>query len=194
MKKALLILITLIVGFAQADAQLFKKKVIDQKYLAGAVTEENGHVVFSRTISLPEGYDADQAYQKSMNWIGAYYQNDNVLTRKNNNSNISEHLASAGIVEYLTFKKSALVLDRTQIIYMLDIATDGRQLNIKMYNITYFYDEEREKIHYAAENIITDSKAINKKGNGFIVENGKFRMKTIDKFEDICTSLSDYFK
>ncbi len=194
MKKILFLIAATLIGFCKADAQLIKtgeERKVEAKYLAGAVPVKDGHVVFSRSIALPDGLDADDAYKKALAWVGEFYKHEDVLTRKNNNSNIEEHLVSAGIVEYLTFKRKALVLDRTQIIYMLDIKVNGKVLDVRMYNISYYYDEERDKLHYAAENLITDDKALNKKGTKlFAGDYKKFRMKTIDHFDAICNSIA----
>jgi colicin import membrane protein len=58
-----------------------------------------------------------------------------------------------------------------------------------MDNISYYYDEERQPQKYTAEEWITDRNALNKKGTKLLPLCGKFRVKTIDAFDEICSSL-----
>ncbi|MBQ0056962.1 MAG: DUF4468 domain-containing protein [Bacteroidales bacterium] len=187
--KKYLIIFAMLLCIGYAEAQLIKSKAgIDPKYLTEtAVPEVNGKVVFSRSIAIANGIDHDQAYQKVMSWVSQFYNRQEVLSRKDNGS--ANPTVRIAINEYLTFKKAFFNLDRTQLIYCLDIKVNGNALEVKMYDIKYYYDEDREGKHLTAEEQITDRNAVNKKRNGFYKGYGKFRTGTIDTFEHICTSL-----
>jgi colicin import membrane protein len=121
--------------------------------------------------------------------LGQYFKSENVLSRKTLERDTTNHYIAVGINEYIVFKSTALVLDRSQMIFSLAIQCTDTAATVTMNNITYYYDEERQPQKYTAEEWITDRTALNKKGTKLLPLCGKFRVKTIDAFEDICSSL-----
>jgi colicin import membrane protein len=188
MKKLLFTLLLtchVMVGFAQL---IKEKEPVDPKYLTGAVPEVEGVVTFTKTLTVtPVGVDS--VYHSALHWLGQYFKSENVLSRKTLERDTTNHYIAVGINEYIVFKSTALVLDRSQMIFSLAIQCTDTAATVTMNNITYYYDEERQPQKYTAEEWITDRTALNKKGTKLLPLCGKFRVKTIDAFEDICSSL-----
>lgn len=167
------------------------QKQEDPKYLAGAVPEVNGDVVFTLDKDVP-GMSADDIYQKVygvFNEIVAESKNDGLQpTSRIAAVNKGEHTIAARINEWLVFTNKFLSLDRTQFIYTLVAqATDGH-VKVTMDRISYAYETERGEglgLRTKAEEWITDKYGLNKKGNKLSKMSGKFRRKTIDRKDNI---------
>jgi colicin import membrane protein len=187
--KKLFIALLLCLQVTTSMAQLIKEREpIDPKYLTGAVPEVEGMVTFTRTLPVtPVGVDS--VYRSALHWLGQYFKNENVVSRKTLERDTANHYIAVGINEYIVFKNTMLVLDRSQMIFSLAIQCTDTAATVTMNNITYYYDEERQPQKYTAEEWITDRTALNKKGTKLLPLCGKFRVKTIDAFEDICSSL-----
>ena len=190
---ALLFLLTAIVS--DAYAQLFTGEMSQARknphYLKGAVPEENGLVVFSADIPLPAGKSEAQAFDQIKHWIGQYFtrKDAEVLSRKTLDLDSTACYVMIGINEYMVFKNTALSLDRTQFIFSLAVKVLPGKAVVKMSDISYFYEEERDPQRYTAEEWITDKACMNKKGTRLFPINGKFRIKTVDKWDGIVASI-----
>ncbi|MBQ8655913.1 MAG: DUF4468 domain-containing protein [Prevotella sp.] len=164
----------------------------DQKYLAGAVTEENGKVVFRKVISAP-GKSADEIYTKLLDYTTRMTKGKNQFeTSRILLDNPQTHDIAAFFEEWLVFKSHALMLDRTRLKFTLIIRCTDGQADVCMQRISYLYDEERKPQNYTAEEWITDEESLNKKQDKLLPLSGKFRRKTIDrkdfifeKFEEV---------
>jgi hypothetical protein len=188
--KKLFALLLLSCCASSGFAQLIKEKEpTDPKYLVGAVTETDGVVTFSRTLAANPSVGVDSLYRSTLHWLGQYFKKEGVLTRKTLERDSTNHYIAVGINEYIVFKSTALVLDRSQMIFSLGIRCSDSTATVTMNNISYYYDEERTPQKYVAEEWITDKASLNKKGTKLLPISGKFRVKTIDAFDDICTSL-----
>ena len=63
---------------------------------------------------------------------------------------------------------------------------------MKMYRITYWYDEEfKGGEHFTAEMYITDNEAFNSDKTKMLKKPGKFRVKTIDLKNELAAELKD---
>ena len=174
----------------------------DEKYLSkGAVPQdENGMVVFSRTIKLPQGMDADKVlpvaldYVKSLQAQGAKdlakYELDNLYS-KIVSDGTEDGSVVARVEEILVFKKNPLYLDQTCFRYQLIITPVQGGVEAKLCNISYHYNDGSQGhfANYKAEEWIADKVAINKKGTKLYPRSGKFRKKTIDRAENILQGL-----
>lgn len=87
----------------------------------------------------------------------------------------------ANYQEWLVFKSSALVLDRTRFYYSLIANCSDGRIELKMTRIYYLYEEERNPQTYKAEEWIDDDNALNKKKDKLSKMSGKFRRKTVDR-------------
>ena len=152
----------------------------DAKYLKGAVTEENGKVVFTTTIEAP-GKTSDQIFDIVKNYLTKMTGEKNQHFARVVVDNKESHELGATYDEWLVFKSSALALDQTRMLYVLKANCADGKATITMSNIRYIYDEARKPLHYTAEEWISDKEALNKKGTRLLPLSGKFRRKTIDR-------------
>ena len=166
----------------------------DLPYLRGAVPEIDGKVVFTLDRDVP-GMSADSIYNR----VYAYME---MLIRQPNQHDISRialvnksrHIIAARMKEDLVFSSSFLSLDRTVFNYMLIATCTDQHLHLTMDRLSYEYEMNRSTgFSDTAEELITDKKAVNKKGTKLVRGVAKFRRKTIDRknsiFEGICKSL-----
>ena len=110
--------------------------------------------------------------------------------------NEEEYQIGARFVEKLVFQNTALVLDQAEFAYqMLVYCIDGR-CEVVIKNMSYIYEADRAGGgKFPAEDLISDDNALNKKKNGF--QKGgvkKFRMKTIDRKDEIFAKISRALK
>lgn len=166
----------------------------DQKYLAGAVPEVDGKVVFHTVIDAPR-----KSAEQVQNIVRQYMQK--MVTEKNQfeQSRIVlddsvKHQIVGYYQEWLVFKSTALVLDRTRLMYNLIVTCEDGKADIMMNRIHYLYDEEREPQSYSAEEWITDKEGLNKKQNKLARISGKFRRKTIDRKDYLFNKFAELLK
>lgn len=148
----------------------------DAKYLAGAVPEVDGKVVFSKEFSIPQ-MPKQEIYQRLTTWLDAR------LKQNENNSRIVYTNEDNGQIvgtgdEWIVFSSSALSLDRTRILYQVSIECAAERCNIEISKIRYIYREGEEK--YSAEEWIVDKYALNKSRTKLVRGLAKWRRKTVD--------------
>lgn len=167
---------------------------VDQKYLVGAVPVVDGKVVFQTVVDAP-GKSASQVY----NIVKAYLMK---MTKEANQFEQSriilddsiKHEVAGSYQEWLVFKSTPLVLDRTRMMYNLVVKCEDGKADITMTRIHYLYEEEREPQTYKAEDWITDKEGLNKKQNKLARVSGKFRRKTIDRKDFLFNKLASLLK
>ena len=178
---------------AKAEAQ---KKLENAKYLAGAVPEIDGKVVFTLDRDVP-GKTADQIYSAVYAALQALTQEQcEFPSSKISVVNKGEHTIAARYKEWLVFQSTFLSLDRTVFNYtIIATATDGH-IHCTLERISYQYEMDRgdtEGMSVKADEWITDKYALNKKKTKLLKGSGKFRRKTIDRkdniFGKICKAL-----
>lgn len=153
----------------------------DAKYLAGAVPEEDGRVVFRTTIEAP-GKSAQQVYDICKDYLTRMLKEPNQLEQSRiMMDEPDKKQIAASYQEWLVFKSTALVLDRTRLMYNLIVNCSDGKADITMTRIYYLYDEERTPTTFVAEEWITDRYGLNKKQTKLARVSGKFRRKTIDR-------------
>lgn len=188
----------------QQQAKVVKKKEaapkVDPKYLAGAVPEVNGEVVFTLDKDVP-GMSADSIYDKVYAVIseivdegkGSGLQPQARIAAVNK----AEHTIAARVKEWLVFTSNFISLDRTEFNYTLIARAKDGYVSVKMERISYAYEMNRKDaagMKEKAENWITDKHALNKKQTKLSPLSGKFRRKTIDRkdniFQRVCQALN----
>jgi len=92
--------------------------------------------------------------------------------------------------EWMVFKSTALVLDRTRFLYHLIGECSDGEVKLSLTRIVYIYDEERDPQTIVAEDWITDQYGLNKKQTKLARVSGKFRRKTIDRKDFIFEKLN----
>ncbi len=185
MKKIIRVFACLIILFSIGITNVLAQT--DQKYLAGAVPEANGKVIFCDTLQL-QGMTSAKIYEYALMWAEANYN-----TEESRVAYISKEqsVVSCRGKSELVFSSSALSLDRSFMNYQLNIFCLDNACRIEMKSINYEYNvsNKREPEKYLAEKWITDKEALNGKDKLYR-NNGKFRIKTVDLFDDICNSIN----
>jgi len=159
-----------------------KKKAKDAAYLRGAVPEVDGKVEFDTIYTVP-GKSKQQIYDYIHDYLlrqtteeGQFDDLSKLVIEKPEEGTVAGRYS-----EWLVFKKSALVLDRTRFNYnIIALCSDGK-LEIRIKNLSYDYEEESKTDHYTAEEWIADDVAVNKKNTKLYPISGKFRRKTVDR-------------
>lgn len=168
-------------------------QVKDAKYLAkDAVPVENGRVIFTKEFEIP--MNVADIYAAVQEWANEQYApvkempNHKVLF-----ATPEVYELSAGGEEWMVFANKFLSLDRTRFYYKLNLSCYDKKIVARIYDIRYWYEEEREGgSKYKAEEWITDEWAVNKKGTKLAKKSGKFRRKTIDRIEEIFNNLETF--
>lgn len=174
MKHLLFILLTI-------PAFLFAQT--NENYLANAVPEVNGKVVFFKEVNVPSK-SKDRIYDTMLSWAQGRFNKDNsrvVYTDKDKGD-----LAAVG-EDYLVFSSTALALDRAMMNYRMTIECEDNQCKLSVLGIRYEYNVsyQREPEKYIAEDWITDKAALNKDKTKLNRINGKFRTNTIDYVNEL---------
>ena len=165
----------------------------DSKYLsADAVPVENGRVIFTKEIEIP--MNVADIYSAAQEWLNNQYApvkdmpNHKVLS-----TDRESYELNAGGEEWMVFANKFLSLDRTRVYYKINLACYDKKIVARIFNINYWYEEEREGgTKYNAEEWITNEWALNKKGTKLSKRSGKFRSKTIDRTEEIFDNLEAF--
>ena len=166
----------------------------DQKYLVGAVPMVDGKVVFNTVVEAP-GKSAAQIYAIVRQYLQSMTKEANQFEQSRIILDDSVNYEVAGSYqEWLVFKATALVLDRTRLMYNLDVKCLDGKADITMTRIYYLYEEERDPQTFRAEEWITDEVGLTKKKNKLSRVAGKFRRKTIDHKDYLFNKISELLK
>ncbi len=160
------------------------------KYLAGAVPEKDGKVVFETTIKAPgktKKQIYDILYSEFIKMTKEPNQFEQSRVVEPTNKDYTQLVGN--FQEWLVFKNKPLVLDRTRMFYHLLAEIKDGEATISMTRINYLYDEERQPSTYKAEEWINDRYGLNKKQTKTARVSGKFRIKTIDRKDYIFNRL-----
>ena len=165
------------------------KAQIDSKYGIGKVPVVNGKVMFQDTIVTV--LDDAVAYEKMAMWAKERFNKPYVIISRFVSEDEVNHLLGVTAEEWLDFKKKFFVWDRTRINYWLEFQCRDNRCVIRLTRINYWYEEERDGgSKFSAEEWITDENAFNSKQTKLLNDPGKFRVKTIDFFEQLVIQLS----
>lgn len=158
----------------------------NSKYLAGAVPEVGGKVVFVKELVHP-GLSKNEIFENLLNWAESYFTVDSEKQNRVVYKNEEEGTIACSGDQYIVFKKAALSLDRARMYYKLKIFCENGSAKLEIIDIRYTYNvsyqDDPEK--YLAEEWITDEYAIDSKKNKLIKSSGKFRIATINLVDEI---------
>lgn len=159
----------------------------DSKYLAGAVPEVDGKVVFTKEFSIP-GMSQNEIYERLLGWMDAR------LKENENNSRVVFSDKEKGQIvgigdEWIVFSSTALSLDRTKILYQLTVTCQPEKSVLEVEKIRFNYREGKEK--YTAEEWIVDKYALNKAKTKLVRGLAKWRRKTVDFVDDLCLGAAE---
>jgi hypothetical protein len=166
---------------------------VDKKYGIGAVPVVNGRVLLERDVNIL-GASSQEVFDQAMQWVEQRFVKPTVLKAKVVETDSEAKRIVVTAEEYLVFRNTFLVLDRTRINYWLEITARDNGYTLKMTRISYWYEEERNGgVKFTAEEWITDDECFNKKKTRLLRGTGKFRIKTIDLIDNLSRSLSRQF-
>ncbi len=177
----------LIVLFCLCIPALLHAQKNDSKYLAGAVPETDGKVVFTKDFSIP-GMSRDTIYSRLLKWMDAR------LAKNENTSRVLFSDKEKGLIvgmgdEWIVFNSTALSLDRTKILYQLSVICLPEKCIFEVEKIRFDYREGKEK--YTAEEWIVDKYALNKSKTKLVRGLAKWRRKTVDFVDDLCIGITE---
>ncbi len=187
--KQLLISLLLIVPLT-----LGAKTKDDSKYLAGAVPEENGQIVFKKSFRVP-GKSQQEIHDVLANWAGQLVEES--IPAPGNYARIMEDSQDsivARVCEWMVFKKKKMYLDRTRFRYQLTARLDGDHVTLSAITLYYYYGEDMEGSKgqlIKAEEWISDKEAMNKAQTKLYPKSDKFRRRTVDRMEALFDSAMD---
>lgn len=183
MKKILLFtalfLTVSVAGFAQ-------KKSIEKKYAAGAVPVKDGKVEFTDEFEL-NGKPKSEIYKSLLDFAESLLKEENSLPQcRVSTSDEANGLIAVNMEEWLYFKRTSWVTNRTRFYYQLLFQIKDGKYTATLRNLRYLADEERNGGQtYTAEGWITDDKAFVKNGTKLSKYSGKFRTFTIDRKDEL---------
>lgn len=168
------------------------EKKYPTKYMEGACPEVNGKIQWNKTFDVP-GKTAREIYDLMLPFMQAFCRS-NGMTELSNVAAVNEQDCEIGasLQEWLVFERKPLSLDQTKFNYKLIVTCQDGKCNVTMRGLSYIYEEDRGGGQFAAEEMISDAEALNKKKDGF--QKGgvrKFRMKTIDRKDQIFKLIQD---
>ena len=166
---------------------------IDPHYGVGAVPVVNGRVLFEKTITV-NGATQEEIFEKAIRWAETRFVKPTVIASKyTETDSINGHFV-VNAEEYIIFRNTFLELDKTRINYWYEVSCQDNTVTVRMTRITYWYEEERDGgRRFTAEEWITDEECFNKKQTKFLRGSGKFRIKTIDLFDNLARELMSQF-
>ena len=161
-----------------------------EKYLkAGAVPTVGGKVVFTDSVSIVDGYTAEQVNTLARAWVESFLKDRDAARNrvvKEENGRI-DVMAQQEIV----FANNAFSYDKALMNYVVTLNSAPDRCIISISRISYNYNDGTTTEVIIAEDYITDENAVNKKGTRLIPMTGKFRRKTIDAADEIFASFQE---
>ena len=164
------------------EGQTFTQKQPENYYLAGAVPEVNGKVVFRRELELP-GWSQDQIFDKVKEWLVRSEQQDQDIIL--NRNIVREDKAKGEIYvqnqEYLVFVDRGLSLDRADFSFLQRYICSPGKCVLEVSRLKYVYDNET----HMAEGWISDDYALDKNKTKVYPGVRRQRIKTVDRVDEL---------
>lgn len=165
----------------------------DSKYLAGAVPEIDGKILFSSTITVNKPITDDRLFELMDKWVSNEYSVQDGSRQRILLSNKEDKSIAAQGDMTLVFKRSALSLDQSNMLYQLILQINGGKCEAVVRSIKYEYNDAGKKIStFPAEEMITDKYALNKKGDKLNNYYNKFRIYTVDSINALFNKIDVY--
>lgn len=194
MKKIFLALVLCLPMLAMAGNK--EEKVDKTKYLEGVVPEVNGTVTFQKSFRVP-GKSQAEIYSVMKPFIEQLVENS--VPAPGNYARIAmdtKDTIVAKVCEFQVYKNKFLNLDRSRFRYTIAVIISNERVQITMTGLNYYYREMENGeggILYRAEEWINDANALNKSHTKLLPISGKFRIKTVDRVNEIYETAMDAF-
>lgn len=171
-----------------ATTHVIAQNYNDAKYLQGAVPEDNGTVVFQKHCTC-DGKSQGQIYEALETYVKSLLKSPVALQHcRITKASPEEGIVAASMEETLTFKSTNWTLDTTRFFYQIIFTARDGEFDAMLRRIHYIYDPMKVEgidSSMTAEDWITDAKALNKKGQLTRVGGKKFRLRTIDRKDEL---------
>ena len=161
-----------------------------EKYLkAGAVPTVGGKVVFTDSVSIVDGYTAEQVNTLARAWVESFLNGRDAAR----NRVVKEENGRIYVMaqQEIVFANNAFSYDKALMNYVVTLNSTPDKCIISISRISYNYNDGTTTEVIIAEDYITDENAVNKKGTRLIPMTGKFRRKTIDTADEIFASFQE---
>ncbi len=171
----------------------------------GAVPEVEGKVVFQKDIEA-FARTKDYIYNQLAQFASLRFEANmrrgewrepqffkNIDFAQVTRADREEGIIVAQGAEELIFSNRTLSQDYTQIFYQFTMQITDRKVHLRMDNIAYIYAGSNDTTRIPAEDWITDKESLNKKGELRRIS-GKFRVKTIDLFNELAAEIEEKIK
>lgn len=162
----------------------------DGKYLAGAVPEVDGKVVFSKEFSIPS-MSQDEIFERMQKWMQMRLKRNGNETSRVVYANKEKGQVIGMGEEWIVFSSTALALDRTSVQYQIGAFCQPETCELRIEKIRYTYGEGRDQEKYVAEEWITDEYALNKSRTKLVRGLAKWRRNTVDFVDALCVEAAD---
>jgi len=162
------------------------------KYLAGAVPEVDGRVVFSKSITTKTAVSDADLYDIMLKWAEDNYGNKeeaDLVSRVLLTNSEARDIACYG-EEFFVYRKNAFILDRAKMMYQIIMDINSGKCDVTIRNIKYDYPPDEKAV--PAEEMISDKVALNGKKDGLNRYYDKFRTRTVDSVNAIFNSIDVY--
>ena len=211
MKKFVFTMMLMVAPLCMVSAQsglistkkLYTKKADMSEYLVpGVVPIVDGKVVFTKEIAA-EGQSKDELFRVLSSFASLRFEanaqrgdwREPNFFRNIDYAQVKEADKQAGRIvaqgaEEMIFSNRALAKDYTHAFYRFTAEASQGKIRVTVDNIAYVYVGSQETERIPAEDWITDKEAINKKGKLSRIS-GKFRVKTIDLFNEIVDEITE---
>lgn len=173
------------------------QKIDKTPYLEGAVPEVNGTVTFQKSFRVP-GKSQAEIYSVMKPFVEQLVNNS--VPAPGNYARIvmdSKDTLVAKVCEFQVYKNKFLNLDRSRFRYTLAVIISNERVQMTMTGLNYYYREMENGeggILYRAEEWINDANALNKSHTKLLPISGKFRIKTVDRANELFESAMDAFE
>jgi len=181
---------------AKKEKAVKKNAKKDPKYLKGAAPMVDGRVEWTMELDIP-GKSVQQIYDRIYQYMEELTHTDNQIKGSRVALvNKDEHAVITNVKEWLIFKQNAISLDRAATSYKLFAFCSDNHLKLTLTRIIFDYSENvpGDNGIYKAEEWIADETALNKKGTKIYPGSSRFRIKMIDRKDEIFNQVANLWK
>lgn len=179
---------TILVLVMAAPVLLFGQNYQNEKYMAGAVPEIGGKVVFERELNVPL-FSKDQIYNALVDWATKKFsgKSNRVISTDNSQSTVLLQGENEMVI------KIGLFPGKVKMHYILAAECSNGKCTLKTTRVRYTNNPASKNSSdiITAEEYITDKYALNKTKTKIFKGTGDYRIQTIDIVDNIAKEAQD---
>lgn len=168
----------------------------ESNYLEGAIlTDGNDKVVFRHVFTGINSQNADMARQVVISVLSQIIAHTEYTGISSFVQTDSPDIIKATLCEPIYFKQKKWVVDSTLIRYNIEAQITDDKMTVNATDINYSYESGPQVVFdYPAEEWITDEYALTANKQKLAKVAGKFRVKTIDYFRNLFSTIEKRLK